>query len=281
MKLNSTAPIVDVSWLQEHLHNEYLVLLDATIPKAGSATMLSSDKINIPGSRFFDIKNVFSDTSNAFPNAIPSPEQFEAEAQRIGISSNSCIVVYDDLGIYSSARVWWLFKTFGFENVAVLDGGLPAWLAAGFETETSAKSKEIKAGNFKATYHAANVKFTGDILDELEQRKHCILDARSEGRFHATQPEPRADLKGGHIPTSKSLAFTMLQDNGKMKPKEELQKIFAEKNSNNLPLIFTCGSGITACILGLGATLAGITSFSVYDGSWTEWASTPNLPIEK
>lgn len=280
MKLKIPNFVVEPQWLHTNLEAENLLILDATIPKAGTNTSEESPKKQIKGAVFFDIKDVFSNTAAMFPNTIPDAEKFEAEAQKLGVTKETCIVVYDDLGIYSSPRVWWLFKTFGFDNIAVLNGGLPAWIHEGYATETPQNSTRAK-GDFKAEYHPENVKFTGDILDAIDANNTCILDARSKGRFEATQPEPRADLQGGHIPTSKSLPFTELQVSGKMKKATELHTIFTQQNTSDLPLIFTCGSGITACILALGAELAGIKNYSVYDGSWTEWASTPGLPIEK
>ncbi|MGG8494895.1 sulfurtransferase [Tenacibaculum sp. TC6] len=280
MKLKIPNFVVEPQWLHTNLEAENLLILDATIPKVGTNTSEENPKKQIKDAVFFDIKNVFSNTAAMFPNTIPDAEKFEAEAQKLGVTKETCIVVYDDLGIYSSPRVWWLFKTFGFDNIAVLNGGLPAWIHEGYATETPQNSIRAK-GDFKAEYHPENVKFTGDILDAIDANNTCILDARSKGRFEATQPEPRADLQGGHIPTSKNLPFTELQVSGKMKKATELHTIFTQQNTSELPLIFTCGSGITACILALGAELAGIKNYSVYDGSWTEWASTPGLPIEK
>nr|BFF40790.1 3-mercaptopyruvate sulfurtransferase [Tenacibaculum mesophilum] len=277
--LTVKSPIVSVDWLHDNLSADNLIVLDATIQKVGVKTDDKKEKQQIKDAVFFDLKSVFLDVEAEYPNTIPSEKYFETEAQKLGINDDSCIVVYDDLGVYSSPRVWWLFKVFGFENVAVLNGGLPAWKDAGYTVE-SKKERTLSVGNFKATISKDKVSMTEEVLKASRDNK-IILDARSKGRFYATEPEPRKDLRGGHIPNSKSLHYAELQLNGKMKSKEELQKIFSEVNPSKEGMILSCGSGITACILALGAEEIGKTNYSVYDGSWTEWASRLELPVEK
>nr|WP_299035271.1 sulfurtransferase [uncultured Tenacibaculum sp.] len=277
--LTVKSPIVSVEWLHDNLSADNLIVLDGTIQKVGAKTDDKKEKQQIKDAVFFDLKSVFLDVEAEYPNTIPSEKHFETELQKLGINNDSCIVVYDDLGVYSSPRVWWLFKVFGFENVAVLNGGLPAWKDAGYTVE-SKKEREFLIGNFKANLNKGKISVTEEVLKASLDNK-VILDARSKGRFYATEPEPRKDLRGGHIPNSKSLPYAELQLNGKMKSKEELQKIFSDMNPNKEEMIFSCGSGITACILALGAEDAGKTNYSVYDGSWTEWASRLELPIEK
>ncbi|WP_047789044.1 sulfurtransferase [Tenacibaculum mesophilum] len=277
--LTVKSPIVSVDWLHDNLSADNLIVLDATIQKVGVKTDNKKEKQQIKNAIFFDLKNVFLDNEAEYPNTIPSEKYFETEAQKLGINNDSCIVVYDDLGVYSSPRVWWLFKVFGFENVAVLNGGLPAWKDAGYTVE-SKKEREFLTGNFKANLNKGKISVTEEVLKASLNNK-VILDARSKVRFYATEPEPRKDLRGGHIPNSKSLPYAELQLNGKMKSKEELQKIFSEVNPSKEGMILSCGSGITACILALGAEEVGKTNYSVYDGSWTEWASRLELPVEK
>ena len=279
MMLKVTTPLVSVEWLQENLEAENLIILDATIPKVGATKDVIKEKQQIKNAVFFDLKNVFLDAEGEYPNTIPSEDHFEKEAQKIGINNDSCIVVYDDLGVYSSPRVWWLFKAFGFTNIAVLNGGLPAWKEAGYSVELPAK-KEVAKGDFTATFQKELLRVTKQVL-EASNNKELIVDARSEGRFYATEPEPRADMRGGHIPNSKSLPHGKLQSDGKMKSTEELQQLFSEINPKNEHMTFSCGSGITACVLALGAEASGYKKYSVYDGSWTEWASRLELPVEK
>ncbi|WP_299120832.1 sulfurtransferase [uncultured Tenacibaculum sp.] len=279
MKLNVKEAIVSTEWLYQNLKAENLVILDATITKVGTAGNKTQVKQQIPNAVFFDLKNVFLDKNKEFPNTIPSEKYFQEEVQKLGINKDSCIVVYDDLGVYSAPRVWWLFKTFGFDNIAVLNGGLPNWLKHDFSVEVP-KFKEIVKGDFTANYKSEKVGFVKDVL-EASNKEELILDARSNGRFHAIVPEPRTDLRGGHIPNSKSLPYSELQREGMMKSKEELQEIFQKLNPKNEEAIFSCGSGITACILALGSEISGNKNYKVYDGSWTEWASKIELPIEK
>lgn len=281
MSLKINTPLVSVDWLFSNLENENLIILDATIPKVTSKNDdLIEEKHQIKNAIFFDIQAVFSDINAPFPNTVLSPKEFEEKAKNLGINNNSCLVVYDDLGIYSSPRVWWLFQLMGFKNIAVLNGGFPEWKNKEYPTEKPF-SYQPKKGNFTTDYQPQKVKFISDVLAGITNDKILIADARSKGRFYATEPEPRKGLKGGHIPNSISFPISDIIIDGKLKSEEELKEIFIEKNPTNKEFIFSCGSGITASVLALGAEIAGFKNHAVYDGSWTEWASTENLPIEK
>lgn len=278
MYLKVNSPLVSVDWLFENLDDESLIILDTTIPKVGSKTVaLEDEKQQIKNAIFFDL-NVFSESDAPFPNTILSADEFQKKAQKIGVHQESCLVVYDDLGMYSSPRAWWMFQLMGFTNIAVLDGGFPAWKAQQLPTEKPI-NKIVSEGNFKANYQPQKIVFTNDVLKNLETQHSLVFDARSEGRFYGTEPEPRKEVRGGHIPNSFSLPHTAMLSEGKMKSKEDLQYLFQSKNNENKPLIFTCGSGITASVLALGAEIAGVKNHAVYDGSWTEWGSTESLPI--
>ncbi|PKH51262.1 sulfurtransferase [Tenacibaculum sp. Bg11-29] len=279
MKLKVPSPLVTVNWLSENINAENLIVLDATIPKVGGSKGDEKERRQILNTVFFDLKNVFLDSKGVFPNTIPNENHFEKQARELGVNNDSCIVVYDDIGVYSSARAWWLFKIFGFKNVAVLNGGLPKWQELSFLTEEIKKTK-IKKGDFKVNFNVEKVSGTIEVLKASNDKK-CILDARSKARFNATVAEPRKGLRGGHIPNSKSLPYTELQVNGKMKSVKELKEIFLDLNPKKENVVFSCGSGITACILALGNEVAGNENYTVFDGSWTEWASNLELPIEK
>lgn len=267
-----SSPIVSVAWLQNHLDHPNLVVLNATIPKVTGKDN-NSNESQIPSTRFFDLKNKFSEVSAPFPTTFPSEKQFETEAQNLGINKNSVIVVYDDKGIYSSPRAWWLFKAFGLNQVAVLDGGFPAWKEAGYQTE-SKKNDEVERGDFKAKLQIKAMKFFEDVKDETQDKNHLIVDARSEARFNSKEAEPREGLRCGKIPNSVNLPFEyLLNDQGLLKPISELKKMFKSLAETDQAITFSCGSGITACVLALGAELAGYKNVSVYDGSWTEWGS--------
>jgi len=278
--VNIKQSLVSVDWLAKNMDAENLVILDATMPKVTWEKNTFEDKdIQIPNARYLDIKNVFSDTSAAFPNTMLSGEKFQEQARLLGINKDSAIVVYDTIGIYTSPRVWWMFKAMGHNNIAVLDGGLPAWIQKGFPIEEG-KIPNISRGDFTANYDEHFFSDNNKILNLLNDKNTAILDARSYDRFMGLVDEPREGLRVGHIPNSKNLPYSNLLIDGKLK-NNDLQKIFKELVPENDQVIFTCGSGITACILALGAEMAGIENLSVYDGSWTEWGSLHQLPIQK
>ena len=280
MNLIIKEPLVSVDWLTNNMEAENLVILDATMPKVTSTeNTFETENIQIPNARYLDIKNVFSDTSALFPNTMLSAEKFQEQARLLGIQKNSAIVVYDTIGIYTSPRVWWMFKAMGHHNIAVLDGGLPEWIRKGFATE-QIKKRNIRKGDFIANYDNKFFKNHTEVLDSLNNKTTTILDARSEDRFKGLVEEPREGLRVGHIPKSKNLPYSSLLADGKINA-DKLQKIFKELVPKNDQVIFSCGSGITACILALGAEIADFDNLSVYDGSWTEWGSLHQLPIEK
>lgn len=273
-----TQPILSTAWLHSNLENPNLIILDASFKENNSNLKTEIGNIQIKGARFFDIKNTFSDTTNPLPNTIPSPEQFELEARKLGINKNSIIVIYDNLGIYSSPRAWWLFKVMGHQNVAVLDGGLPEWISQKFPVEAIRENSNYTIGDFEATFNAELVKSKEQILENIQTKKAVLIDARAENRFKGIGDEPRPGLRSGHIHGSINVPYTQLLQNGKFLPKNELATILEKIDK---PLIFTCGSGVTACINLIAYELIGTNPKSVYDGSWTEWGQLENLPIEK
>lgn len=259
--------IVSAKWLQQHLENQHLVVLNATLIDFNELAIQQ-----IPKSRFFDIKQKFSDVTSSFPNTCPSSEQFTCEAQELGINNDSCIVVYDEKGIFSSARVWWLFKAFGYTNVAVLNGGLPEWQNQGFPTEKISVFTG-DSGNFTANYQPGYMKFFNDIVTEIDDDTHTIIDARSESRFKGLVTETRPGLRSGHIPNSKNLPYESLLNNGILNDDATLKASLQTIAQPEDQITFSCGSGITACILALSAEISGYKHISVYDGSWTEWGT--------
>ena len=260
-------PLVSVEWLHENLNASNLIILDGTINK-----VFDVSQNQIPNTRFFDIKKKFSNVSNPFPSAFPLSEKFQINARALGVNKNSAIVIYDDKGIYSSARVWWLFKAFGFNNVAVLNGGFPAWLKAEFKTEPM-KMYGGSLGDFEVSYQSKFMQFFEDVKKISKDKSHKIIDARSENRFKCLEAEPRVGLRMGTIPNSVNLPFKDLFQEGLLMPKDRLESIFNSFVSKEEDIVFSCGSGITACVLALGATISGYENISVYDGSWTEWGT--------
>jgi len=211
---------------------------------------------------------------------LPGPVQFGRQVGELGISDRDLVVVYDVRGVVSAARVWWTFRTMGHDRVAVLDGGLRKWRAEGRPVETG--PARVAPARYRARIRRSLVRDLDQMRRNIENRAEQILDARSRGRFAAIEPEPRAGLRGGHIPGSLNLPYDELyQPDGTFRPAEELRAAFASAGVDPArPVATTCGSGITASVLALGLYLVGRRKVAVYDGSWTEWAGHPDTPVE-
>ena len=264
--------LVSSKWLNENLNRSNIVVLYTTlIPKMKSIPQ-EVKTLQISGALFFDLQGVFSDQNSSLPKTIPSEEHFQIGCQKLGISKDSKVVVYDTLGIYSSPRVWFLFKSMGHKEVYVLNGGLRAWLAGGFKTVEKRETK-VERSNFYACFHPDFLIDKSRVVEAIKSRSSVVLDARSAARFNGEVPEIRKGLRKGHIPTSGNLYYARLLDEGKYKSMEELKMLFDQYDASTL-IIFSCGSGITACILLLAANEIVQNGLLLYDGSWTEWGSS-------
>jgi len=273
--------LISPEQLSQIIHLPELIVLDASIPPiAGMSTPQHCwPEVIINNARRFDINKQFSDLSNPLPHTMPSEQQFNKQAQLLGINNNAQIVVYDHFGLFSSARAWWMFKAMGHHNVAVLNGGLPAWIKAGFATVNATDSMKYEQGNFNGTYNQHYFCNAEQVLLMLEQESSQVLDARSPARFFGKEAEPRAGVRSGHMPNAKNLHYKSIQQEGCLVSKELLQQCFEQLNIENKSLVMSCGSGVTACVLALAADILGYKNSQVYDGSWSEWGADPQLPI--
>mgnify|MGYP001949356258 CR=1 FL=1 len=238
------------------------------------------DASRIQGAQYFDI-NAIADLTTDLPHMMPSGETFETAAGAMGISENDEIIVYDGPGLFSSARVWWTFRTMGASNVKILKGGFDGWKSAGLPVETGAPT-EPAPSIFKASFKGDKVRDYVYMKSNVKRGDTLVLDARPFGRFAGEVPEPRAGLKSGHIPGSKSLpAMELIKDGALLLP-EELEARFAEVGIANADHVTTtCGSGVTAAILSLALDTLGHKDHSLYDGSWADWGSRSDAPVAK
>ncbi len=277
--------LISCTDLHAILASKDLVVLDASIPPVGNmkAPAISWPECSIPFARRFDLNEHFSDPKSPLPHTMPSAQYFEKSAQALGINQQSQIVVYDDLGLFSAARAWYMFKAMGHKNIAVLDGGLPQWLKLNKPVDNASTisnvNKKYPKGNFIA--HAQTDYFCHwqEVQAQSKSQEQIILDARANRRFSGLDAEPRAGVRSGHMPNAKNLPYSELLNQGLFKPTEHLEKIFVDLNEHNQAMIMSCGSGVTACILALAAELTGRENVRVYDGSWSEWGTLPDTEV--
>jgi thiosulfate/3-mercaptopyruvate sulfurtransferase len=274
--------LVSTEWLGEHLSAPDVHIVDASwyLPAMNRDAKAEYAEAHIPGAVFFDIDEI-ADTDNPLPHMLPSPEKFSSRVRKLGLGDGVRIVVYDGMGLFSAARVWWMFRYFGHEDVAVLDGGLPKWRAEGRPLESIAPAPRDR--HFTARVNGFLVRDFDQVKANVGSGREQVLDARSPGRFTGAEPEPRAGLRGGRIPGSCNLPYGELVDpeRGTMLPAEALRKKYEASGIDfNRPVITTCGSGVTASALTLGLYLLGHRDVAVYDGSWSEWGGREGAPID-
>jgi thiosulfate/3-mercaptopyruvate sulfurtransferase len=275
--------LVSTEWLAGALGAPDLMIFDATkyLPNEPFDGLTKYREAHIPGARFFDI-DVVADPDTNLPHMAPTAGRFARLMGDMGISNATRVIFYDQKGLQSSARGWWLMKLFGHEKAAVLDGGLPKWLAEGRATE-SGDAKPAAPSSYTPDFRADLVKGIGDVKRIIAQGNALILDARAKGRFDGTAPEPRPGLPSGHMPGAKSVPFNeLLNADFTMKDAAALRARFAAAGADgSKPVVTSCGTGVTACILALGLKQAGLGDAAIYDGSWTEWAGRPETQKEK
>jgi thiosulfate/3-mercaptopyruvate sulfurtransferase len=279
--LTVPGPLVDVDWLAAAAAHPDLVLLDASwhMPATGRNGFAEFGADHLPGARFFDFDTVIKDHHSSLPHMLPPTAEFEAAVRGLGVKRGSAVVCYDSVGLFASPRAWWLFRAMGHDNVAVLDGGLPAWRAAGRST-VAGETQPSAPGDFRARPDPRWLADLAAVRAACATGSAAILDARSPGRFAAQEPEPRPGLRGGHMPGARNLPFGRLLDGGVLRPPADLRALFAEcQVAEETPLICSCGSGVSACVIALAATVIGKGNVAVYDGSWTEWGGRQDTPV--
>lgn len=274
-------PIVSTEWLAANLGAPDLRVVDAShhLPTTGRNAGTEYDERHIPGAVFFDIDRI-ADPDTDLPHMLPSEELFAREVGALGIGDGHRIVIYDTVGTTGAARAWWTFRVFGVQSVAVLDGGLPKWLAEG--RPTTADVPAFPTARLTARRSALLVRDIEQMRANITSLAAQVVDARSAGRFRATEPEPRAGMRGGHIPGSLNLPYTELfRADRSLKPADELRRLFEGAGVDlDRPIVTTCGSGVTASSLALALHLIGRDDVAVYDGSWSEWGARPDTPID-
>lgn len=279
-----TAPLfVSADWLKEHYAEETLQVLDARMLPPGQEAVrdIQAEYLaeHLPDAPFFNIE-ALSDHTSPYPHMMPRAEAFAVAMRELGVSQDKHLVVYDEGNLFSAPRAWWMLRAFGCVNVSILAGGLAGWKAAGYALATGPVN--LTEGEFEAKYDSTQVKRLTDVLLISHEGGAQIIDARAANRFNAEVDEPRPGLLRGHIPNSRNLPWNNLVANGALKPAAELRAQFERAGVKlDQPIIASCGSGVTAVVVILALTSLGVRDVTLYDGSWGEWGSRDDLPIEK
>ncbi|MDO9525606.1 MAG: 3-mercaptopyruvate sulfurtransferase [Gemmobacter sp.] len=282
MAADDPRTLVSTAWLEAHLKDPDLRVLDASwyLPAMGRNGRAEYNDRHIPGARYFDIDDI-SDQRSDLPHMAPPVEKFVSRMRAMGVGDGHQVVVYDGMGLFSAPRVWWLFRLMGKMDVAVLDGGLPKWIAEGRETEDMPPM--VRDRHITVSRQNGLVKDVTQVAHASKLGDTEIVDARSAGRFRGEEPEPRPGLRAGHIPGSKNLPWNnLVNPDGTLKPLDDLRAAFAAAGVDlSRPVITTCGSGVSAAILSLALERLGHRNHALYDGSWAEWGMYGDLKVAK
>ena len=280
----STGPLVSSSRLGDQLDDPALRIVDASwyLPEHTRDPRAEYLASHIPGALAFDIDAVAAPGAT-YPHTLPSPQYFADAVTAMGIGNDHYVVAYDGLGFFSAPRVWWMFRIFGHDRVAVLDGGFPKWQSESRPVETGVRRPQPAHRPFEADFRPTMSWSLGDVRNNLQSGDALVLDARGPGRFAGTEPEPRPGVRSGHIPGSRNLHYARLSDpqGGTFQSPETLAEIYSSVGATgDRPVICSCGSGVTACVLALGLHILGNDNVAIYDGSWSEWGTRTDTPID-
>lgn len=279
-RMTSIDPMMSVEALANGLYAPDIRVVDASSFMPGTARdpRAEFEAGHIPGAVFFDIDEI-SDTDSPFPHMMPSAEKFSSRVKKLGLGDGLRLVIYDSTGIFSAARVWWMFRHMGHEDVVVLDGGLPAWLRAGHSLEDMPQIARER--HFTVQRRADLIRTMEQVAGKIASGSAQIVDARSKGRFDGTAPEPRPGLASGHMRGAINVPYSsLLNEDGTLKDIASLSDLFRTAGVDlSARIVTTCGSGITACVLALGLARLGRWDVPVYDGSWAQWAATRDNEI--
>ena len=282
MAASSRFPLVSTDWLAEHFGAPDIRVVDATwyLPTMEKDAKAAFEAEHIPGAVYFDIDDI-ADEKSDLPHMVPSAIKFSSRVRKLGLGDGERIVVYDDNGFSASARVWWMFRLFGHQDVVVLDGGMSKWRAEG--RPLSDMPDTPRERHFTARQNNLLLRDLDQMRANVASKREQVLDARSAGRFSGTEPEPREGLRSGHIPGSRSLPVSeIVQADGTLLPPDELASGLSLVGIDlRKPITTTCGSGVTAATLALALASLGHHDVAVYDGSWSEWGSHSDTPTER
>jgi thiosulfate/3-mercaptopyruvate sulfurtransferase len=284
MSYRNPQSLVSTEWLAANLGQPDLRVVDASyyLPQMKRDAKAEYAAGHIPGAVYFDIDDI-SDRDSPYPHMLPSPAKFASRVRQLGLGDGNRIVVYDGSGANLSAgRAWWMFRVFDHKDVAILDGGLKKWRAENRPLED--RLPPPRQRHFTARFDATLVRDIDQMRDNVAARGEQIVDVRSAGRFKGSESEPRPGLRGGHMPGAINVPYTRLIDpkNGTLLPANELVEVLEDAGVDlTKPIVTTCGSGVSACAVAFALHLIGHREVAVYDGSWAEWGSLPDTPIEK